>query len=125
MRRVILIDVMDTLVQEPFFERAPGFLGLTLEELMAAKHPTVWAEFERGEIEGGRFDLQRLQLRLDLAHRRCRCRASAACHAQEQPGREDRDGDSRDTLPDDLANRRRRMHLCDTLLLPLSAYRVS
>jgi HAD superfamily hydrolase (TIGR01509 family) len=51
MRRVILIDVMDTLVQEPFFERAPRFLGLTLDELMQAKHPTVWAEFECGEID--------------------------------------------------------------------------
>jgi FMN phosphatase YigB (HAD superfamily) len=51
MRRVILFDVMDTLVEEPFFERAPRFLGLTLGELMEAKHPTVWAEFECGEID--------------------------------------------------------------------------
>jgi HAD superfamily hydrolase (TIGR01509 family) len=49
--RVLLLDVMDTLVQEPFFERAPAFLGLSLRELMAAKHPTAWCEFERDEID--------------------------------------------------------------------------
>jgi len=50
-RPILLFDVMDTLVAEPFFERAPAFLGLSLSELMEAKHPTAWAEFERGEID--------------------------------------------------------------------------
>ncbi len=42
---------MGTLVYEPFFEEVPRALGMSLEELLAAKHPTAWVEFERGEID--------------------------------------------------------------------------
>jgi HAD superfamily hydrolase (TIGR01509 family) len=49
-RPVLLFDVMDTLVVEPFHRVMPGFFGLTSEELIAAKHPTAWVEFEAGEI---------------------------------------------------------------------------
>jgi FMN hydrolase / 5-amino-6-(5-phospho-D-ribitylamino)uracil phosphatase len=49
--RVLLLDVLGTLVYEPFFVEVPAFLGLSLEELLAAKHPTAWAEFERGAID--------------------------------------------------------------------------
>jgi HAD superfamily hydrolase (TIGR01509 family) len=28
----------------------PGFFGLTLEQLLEAKHPTAWIEFEEGQI---------------------------------------------------------------------------
>jgi HAD superfamily hydrolase (TIGR01509 family) len=49
--RTLLLDVLGTLVYEPFFVEVPAFLGLSLPELMAAKHPTAWAEFERGAID--------------------------------------------------------------------------
>jgi FMN hydrolase / 5-amino-6-(5-phospho-D-ribitylamino)uracil phosphatase len=45
---ILLLDVMDTLVVDPFFEAVPAFFGLTLEELLAAKHPTAWIDFELG-----------------------------------------------------------------------------
>ena len=51
MRPILLFDVMDTLVHEPFYQEVPAFFGLTLEELLAAKHPTAWAEFEVGAID--------------------------------------------------------------------------
>ena len=48
---VLLLDVMDTLVYDPFFVDMPAFFGMSLDELLAAKHPTAWMEFERGEID--------------------------------------------------------------------------
>ena len=47
---VILWDVMDTLVRDPFFTHMAAFLGLTFEELLARKHPTAWGEFEVGKL---------------------------------------------------------------------------
>ena len=47
---IVFFDVMDTLVHNPFYEEIPAFLGMSLRELLRAKHPTSWAEFERGEI---------------------------------------------------------------------------
>jgi HAD superfamily hydrolase (TIGR01509 family) len=47
---ILLLDVMDTLVHEPFFVELPAFFGMTLEELLAAKHPTAWIEFEEGRL---------------------------------------------------------------------------
>lgn len=47
----LLLDVMGTLVRDPFFEDMPAFFGLTLKELIAHKHPTAWVEFEHGEID--------------------------------------------------------------------------
>jgi HAD superfamily hydrolase (TIGR01509 family) len=54
-RPVLLFDVMDTLVEEPFWRAMPAFFGLTLEELLAVKHPTAWVEFELGQIEEQEF----------------------------------------------------------------------
>jgi HAD superfamily hydrolase (TIGR01509 family) len=51
LRPVLLFDVMGTLVYEPFFVEVPAFFGMSLEQLLVAKHPTAWAEFERGEID--------------------------------------------------------------------------
>jgi HAD superfamily hydrolase (TIGR01509 family) len=48
--KVILWDVMDTLVSEPFYTAMPEFFGMTLDELIQVKHPTAWVEFERGQI---------------------------------------------------------------------------
>jgi len=53
--RVLLLDVMDTLVREPWFEDAPAFFGMSLEELHAAKHPTAWVAFEEGRLDEAAF----------------------------------------------------------------------
>lgn len=42
---------MDTLVRDPFFTRMPSYFGLTLDELVAQKHPTAWRDFELGRID--------------------------------------------------------------------------
>lgn len=47
---VLLLDVMDTIVRDPFFTEFPRHFGISFKELMAAKHPTTWVEFERGEL---------------------------------------------------------------------------
>ena len=49
--KVLLLDVMDTLVKDPFFEHMPRHFGMTFKELLAEKHPTAWLEFERGGAE--------------------------------------------------------------------------
>lgn len=47
---IILWDVMGTLVHDPFYEEVPAFFGMTLEQLLAVKHPSVWSACERGEM---------------------------------------------------------------------------
>jgi hypothetical protein len=49
-RTILLLDVMDTLVADPFYEAMPRHFDLPFKELLAAKHPTAWVEFEKGEI---------------------------------------------------------------------------
>lgn len=51
MRPVILVDVMDTLVYNPFNREIPEFFGLSPAELLAQKHPAAWPRFETGEID--------------------------------------------------------------------------
>ena len=51
MNKVILWDLMDTVVKDPFFTRIAGFFGITFEELLRDKHPTLWSEFELGRID--------------------------------------------------------------------------
>lgn len=46
----LLLDVMSTLVTEPFLEAMPRFFGMTLDEFKAARHPAPWIEFEHGRI---------------------------------------------------------------------------
>ena len=48
--RTLLLDVMDTLVREPWFEDAPTFFGMSLDDLYAIKHPRSWIDFEHGRI---------------------------------------------------------------------------
>jgi len=52
---VILWDVMDTLVRDPFRDVMPSFFGMTLTEMMAQKRPDAWACFERGELTETEF----------------------------------------------------------------------
>ncbi|KAL2654201.1 hypothetical protein R1flu_022329 [Riccia fluitans] len=54
-RHVILFDVMGTIVHDPFHDRMPSFFGFTFKELLAAKHPTAWIEFEKGLISEAQF----------------------------------------------------------------------
>ncbi len=49
-QQVILWDLMDTLVRDPFFTHMPAFFGMSLEQLVRAKHPHSWREFELGRI---------------------------------------------------------------------------
>jgi HAD superfamily hydrolase (TIGR01509 family) len=48
---IMLCDVMETLVHEPYYQELPAFFEMTLEELAAAQHPTAWLEFEEGCID--------------------------------------------------------------------------
>lgn len=48
---VLLLDVMGTLVYDPFHEHMPAFFGMTLRELLEVKHPDAWVRFEHGEID--------------------------------------------------------------------------
>lgn len=54
-RPIILFDVMETLVTEPFYTAFPEFFGLTMEELHEQKHPTTWVDFEEGTISEEQF----------------------------------------------------------------------
>ncbi len=47
---VLLLDVMGTLVHDPFHEEMPAFFGMTLRELIEQKHPSAWVRFEHGEL---------------------------------------------------------------------------
>ena len=55
MHRVLLVDVMDTLVHDPFEHEIPAFFGVTKAELIAIKHPTAWQEFESGGMSEAQF----------------------------------------------------------------------
>jgi HAD superfamily hydrolase (TIGR01509 family) len=55
MRPVILFDVMDTLVYNPFNREIPDFFGLSATELLAQKHPTAWIRFETGEMDEAEY----------------------------------------------------------------------
>lgn len=54
-RAILLFDVMDTLVHEPFYREMPAFFGMTAAELAAAKHPTAWIDFELGRASEAEF----------------------------------------------------------------------
>jgi HAD superfamily hydrolase (TIGR01509 family) len=55
MRPVILVDVMDTLVYNPFNREIPDFFGLSPSELLTQKHLTSWIRFETGEIDEAEY----------------------------------------------------------------------
>ena len=80
---VILLDVMDTLVYNPFAKEEPAFFGITHAELVRRKNPTSWVEFESGRIteaeyfrryfaDGSRFEEDRFR----------RCIRAAYCWIQ-------------------------------------------
>jgi FMN phosphatase YigB (HAD superfamily) len=49
--RVILWDIMDTLVRDPFFTHVPRFFGQTLDALLPRLQPGTWVEFELGKLD--------------------------------------------------------------------------
>ena len=55
MDKIVLFDVMGTLVYDPYRVELPAFFGLTFAELVAQKDRSVWPAFERGEISEGEF----------------------------------------------------------------------
>ncbi|KAJ6824739.1 uncharacterized protein M6B38_380105 [Iris pallida] len=48
---ILLFDVMDTLVRDPFYNDIPQFFKMSMKELLECKHPTAWVEFEKGQID--------------------------------------------------------------------------
>ncbi|KAK9673450.1 hypothetical protein RND81_12G168800 [Saponaria officinalis] len=70
---ILLFDVMDTIVRDPFYQDIPNFFGMSMKELLECKHPTAWNEFEKGLItedelakkffkDGRPFDLEGLKM---------------------------------------------------------------
>lgn len=53
--QILLFDIMDTVVYDPFRREIPDHFGMDLETLIDEKHPTAWAEFERRDIEEATF----------------------------------------------------------------------
>jgi HAD superfamily hydrolase (TIGR01509 family) len=54
-RPILLLDVMSTLVYDPFLNEMPAYFGKTIDELIATKHPDAWVRFEHGEISEQTF----------------------------------------------------------------------
>ena len=52
---VLLLDVMSTLVHEPFLEEVPAFLGRSLGELRRELSIDAWVDFECGRIDEATF----------------------------------------------------------------------
>ncbi|MEM9067953.1 MAG: HAD-IA family hydrolase [Myxococcota bacterium] len=52
---ILLLDVMGTIVRDPFHDDMPAFFGMSLQQLLAEKHPSAWVRFERDEIDGETF----------------------------------------------------------------------
>lgn len=50
LRPILLLDVMETLVNEPFYAAIPGHFSMSLDRLLAEKHPSSWIEFEKGKL---------------------------------------------------------------------------
>lgn len=48
---ILLFDVLDTLVHDPFFVEVPAHFGMDLPSLLAAKDRHAWLDFELGHID--------------------------------------------------------------------------
>jgi FMN hydrolase / 5-amino-6-(5-phospho-D-ribitylamino)uracil phosphatase len=53
--RVILWDLMDTIVHDPFFTHMPGFFGNTFEQLLPRLRKGTWVDFELGALDEAEF----------------------------------------------------------------------
>ncbi len=63
---------MGTLVYDPFFQEVPAALGMSMQGLLQAKHPTAWIAFERGEIDEAQFVSRFFRDGRDYPHERMR-----------------------------------------------------
>ena len=54
-KKILLLDVMSTLVYDPFFVELPKAFGMSLQQVMQDKSPTAWEEFEKNEITEQQF----------------------------------------------------------------------
>jgi FMN hydrolase / 5-amino-6-(5-phospho-D-ribitylamino)uracil phosphatase len=52
---ILLFDVMDTLVHDPFHDALPGFFGMQMNELFPLVTPKAWVEFEHGRLSEDEF----------------------------------------------------------------------
>lgn len=48
---ILLFDIMDTVVRDPFYHDVAPFFGMSFKELIESKHPTAWIEFEEGRVD--------------------------------------------------------------------------
>ncbi len=76
-RPVILFDVMDTLVEDPFYTHIGDFFGMTLRELVRAVNPTAWPEFERGELTASEYYAKMFRDGREFDHRAFEARIHA------------------------------------------------
>lgn len=48
--RTVALDLMDTVIRDPYREALRAGTGMELRELFASKDPDAWPSFERGEL---------------------------------------------------------------------------
>ncbi|MCS6885229.1 MAG: HAD family phosphatase [Acidobacteriota bacterium] len=69
MSKLIIFDLMDTIVVDPFSKLFPSLCGMTMRQLLEVKDPESWILFELGEITEDeyfeRFYRRETNLRLD------------------------------------------------------------
>ena len=46
----IFVDIMETVVTEPFLEVMPRYFNMSADDFLAEKDPRSWIEFEHGNI---------------------------------------------------------------------------
>ena len=53
--KVIFLDIMETIVTEPFLEVMPQYFNMSAEEFLTEKDPRSWIEFEHGNISEDQY----------------------------------------------------------------------
>jgi len=53
--KTLFLDVMDTIVYDPFAIELPAFFSSSLDDLLRVKHPTAWVDFECGKMSEVEF----------------------------------------------------------------------
>ncbi|MEW6732729.1 MAG: HAD-IA family hydrolase [Acidobacteriota bacterium] len=52
---LLIFDLMDTVVVDPFFYLVPSFFGMTMAEFLQVKDPDSWPDFELGKIDEAEY----------------------------------------------------------------------
>lgn len=55
MSRLLILDMMDTFVLDPFTRLFPSLCGMRMERLLELKDPDSWPEFELGKIDEAEY----------------------------------------------------------------------